>query len=267
VVTRAKGRTGGRRWAAIGGLLLTGLAFASPAAAKPAPTSRAYNVKVYFTQTRSWSYYHQQVGEECTSTEDGSGSDDARFISAKALFALESSHHGVAGFGVKVDHARTGTKTHTFSGDPGVCASNYSDPTTGCGTKQSLVAFPTLTINRTGTTDEIPGYVPSPNVILLEFDWDSTASVPEFNPCPFFAGSNEAQEGQELPGDAYLDLPVPVDRKKFLAAKHNQVWTGYREIIGSESCGNIVYGCPEGVTYNATATVRAEAKFVFTPKR
>jgi hypothetical protein len=263
-----------RRWPAIGalvtaasGLLLTGLAFASPAAAKPKPSSRVYNVRIEFEQDRLWDYYMESVGVECTSTTEGSGSDDARFVS-KARFVVESIHKGVAGFGVQVLHARTGTMTHTFNGsDPSACATSYSDPTTGCGTTPSLTAFPTLSINENGTDYVLPGYFYDADLILLELAWDGTASVPEFNPCPYFDGSADAPDGQELPGDAYLDLTVPVYHKRLLAAKHTQSYFGSREIIGRENCGNIVYGCPEGVTYSGNASVRASVKVVFTPKR
>jgi hypothetical protein len=218
-----------------------------------------------FTQHRTWTYYHQQTSPDCTRTDDGNGSEDATFES-KAGLTLQSGR-GVAGFGVKGIDSRVGTMSHTVSGAECAPAQTFpstwsivaegpgtvtaTEPNSGCGPKETTVSFPTL---------ELKGK-------QLSYQWDSNAAVPHFADCPNFEGSNDAQPGHELPGSQYVDISAEVDRRALMAAKHKVTAIGTVDVDETETCQNIVQPCPEGVTYNATGALKAEAKFVFTPKR
>jgi hypothetical protein len=247
-----------RPWALAVGLVLASLVLAPVAVAKPAPKPLPYTVEVDFIQTREWTYYHQQVGPECTGTDEGNGSDRAT-LKAKGLFNLQSARRGFAGLGAKGIHSRVGTMTHT-TGTPnypgascGGPATTTTEPVTGCGPTQTKAIFATL---------DLIG-----KKLLLQ--WESSASVPDFD-CPYFDGSNEATSANALPGATYRDvIATGVDRKELLAATKRQpaVATGNSQISRFESCANLVEPCSEGVSYDASATVKSFVKLYFTPKK
>jgi hypothetical protein len=250
-------RIGRRLWPIGGGLVIACL-LPSVAAAKPAPKPTSYKVEMDFFQTRDWTYYHQQVGDQCSITTLGNGSDVAR-LKAKALFNLTSARRGFAGFGATGTHSRVGTMTQTTgtpnfpSADCGGPETTTSQPVDGCGPQPTKVVFATL---------DLIG-----KKLLLQ--WDSSASVPDFE-CPYFDGSNESTPANALPGAGYRDVIAEgVDRKELLAAtkKDPAVGHGSSTISRVESCANLVQPCPAGTTYNADATVRTVAKFYFTPKK
>ncbi len=252
-----------RRAIAIGAAAAICLALAAPAAAKPKPS---YKVEMTFTESRTWTYHYEQTSPDCTRTDDGNGSEDVTF-KGKALMTLERGGRGVAGFSVKGTDARVGARTHTVAGPE--CAASavfpstwskiaeaagtvtYAEPNTGCGPKKTGVSFPTLELKRKN----------------LAYEWDSNAAVPNFGECPNFEGSNEAQPGQELPSSQWPDITAKVDRQALLKGKRKVTATGTVEISRIETCANLVQGCPEGVSYSATGSMKADAKFVFTPKK
>jgi hypothetical protein len=247
------------------GLVLVCLVLAPVAAAKPASKPPIYNVKMTFTQHRLWTYYYQQTAPDCTRTDDGHGSEDA-IAKAKATFTMAARGRSGTGFGATGTDSLVGSRTHTVAG--ATCAPSavfpstwskiaeadgtvtYAEPTSGCGPQPTKVSFSTL---------ELKGKT-------LNYEWDS-APLPDFGECPDFQGSNQAQPGHELPGSQWLDVSAKVDRRALLAGKHKVTATGAVEISETETCANIVQGCAEGVTYNATGSLKTEAKFVFTPRR
>lgn len=246
------------RWPITGALVVACL-LPSVAAAKPAPKPTSFRVEMEFVQTRDWTHYYQQVGDQCTVTDEGNGSDRAE-LKAKALFNLTSARRGFAGFGAKGTHSRVGTGTFTagapnFPGaDCGGPQTTTLDPVTGCGPMQTKAVF--------GSVDLVG------KKVLLQ--WDSSASVPDFPDCPYFEGSNEATSANALPSAAYRDvIATGVDSKDLRKAtkRHPAVASGHSEISRTEACDNLVQGCSAGVTYNATATVKSFVKFLFTPKK
>lgn len=249
----------GKRLSPVVGALVIASLLPSLAAAKPAPKPRSYTVEMEFTQTRNWTHYYQQVGDQCSVTDEGNGSDTAT-LKAKALFNLTSARRGFAGFGAKGTHSRVGTGTFTagtpnFPGaDCGGPQTTTLDPVSGCGPVQTKAVF--------GTVDLVG------KKVLVQ--WDSSASVPDFPDCPYFDGSNESTPANALPGAGYRDvIATGIDPKDLLKATKRKpaVANGQSEIARAETCANLVQGCAEGVTYNATATVKSIVKFQFTPKK
>lgn len=245
----------GKRPSPVVGALVIACLLPSVAAAKPP----SYTVKMEFIQKRDWTHYYQQVGDECTLTDEGNGSDTAE-LKAKALFNLQSARRGSAGFGAKGTHSRVGTGTFTtgtpnFPGaDCGGPPTTTLAPVTGCGPMKTKAVFATL---------DLIG-----RKLLLQ--WDSSASVPDFVDCPYFEGSNEATSANALPGATYRDvIATGVERKDLLkATKRNPaVATGNSKISRFESCANLVQACPAGTTYDASASVETFVKFYFTPKK
>lgn len=237
-------------------LLAALLAFPPAASAK----SYSYRAKLSFSQTRPWTHHYQQTTPDCTRTDDGDGLDVAR---ATGYARIGSSNRSVAGFGLVATHTRTGQETHTVSGAE--CAPSYTYPSTwsivtqtagtvtlaesnaDCGPKKTKVLYPTL---------QLVG-----SHLVLE--WPSH-SVPDFTLCPFFEGANEASSGNQLPVATYRDVVLKVNRRKLRAGKRRVVATGTSKKAATETCANLTQPCPEGVSYNATASVEAVARVVLT---
>lgn len=235
------------------------LVFAPVASAK----SYSYRVKLSFSQERPWTHHYEQTSPECTRTDDGHGLDVVRTTSTARLTV---ARRGVAGFGLVATHTRTGEQSHTVSGAE--CAPSYTYPSTwrlvtqtagtvtvaesnsGCGPKKTKVAFPTL---------ELAG-----SHLVLQWPSDPT---PDFLDCPFFAGANEASSGNRLPGTAYRDVVIKVNRKQLRKGKRRITATGTSKKAATETCANLTQTCPEGVSYNATGSVEAVAKVVLTRTR
>ncbi|MDX6514164.1 MAG: hypothetical protein QOE36_3668 [Gaiellaceae bacterium] len=233
-------------------------------ASSPAKKAQVFRVSITFTQTRPWTYYHQQVSGPdpiCTRTEERNGADTAH-ITASTLFTYLPGYKSSVGFGIKGTHGRVGAGTSTVAGadcaPSAVFPSTWSiisetggtvtasEPHNGCGTKQVRISFPTL---------DLVGK-------KLRLRWTDT-SQPEFNPCPYFEGSNEAQDGHELPGSAYLPITAPISLAALKKASVKRITTsGTAKEAETETCANIQQGCPEGVTYNASASVASSATFV-----
>ncbi len=227
------------------------------ATAKPTPKPRTFTVEMSYIQTRDWTYDHEQVGDQCSGTDQGNGSDVAR-LAATATFGLQPGRRGFASLGAEGTHTRVGTMSHTV-GTPSYpgsdCAgpeSTTTEPVDGCGSQPARPNFASL--NLIGKK------------VLLE--WDSPL-LPEFD-CPYFGGSNESTPGNTLPTDLYRDvIGTGANVKKLLAATKAEpaIWSGRSEVSSFESCATLVEPCGngDGITFNATATVKTAAKFVFTP--
>jgi len=225
---------------------------------------QVFRVAITFTQTRPWTYYHQQVSTSspvCTRTEQRNGADTVH-ITGSTLFTYQPGAKSTAGFGITGAHGRTGVGTSTVAGaecaPSAVFPSTWSiitetagtvtaaEPHTGCGTKQVTVSFPTL---------ELVGS-------KLRLRWTDT-SQPEFKDCPYFEGSNEAQDGKSLPGASYLDISAPVSLGALKNSALRRISTsGAAKAAETETCANLQQHCPAGVTYNATASVSSSATFV-----
>jgi hypothetical protein len=210
-----------------------------------------------YVQTRDWNYYYQQVGDQCSGTDQGNGSDVAR-MTATATFGLQKGRTGFASLGAEGTHSRVGTMSHTVGtpsypgADCGGPENTTTDPVDGCGSQPTRPNFASL--NLIGKK------------LLLA--WDSPL-IPDFD-CPYFGGSNESTSANTLPSDLYRDvIATGADRKKLLAATKNDpaISTGRSEVSNFESCATIVEPCGngDGITFNAAATVKTAAKFIFTP--
>jgi hypothetical protein len=223
---------------------------------------QVFRVSVVFTQKAPWTYYYQQVGRDCTTTTQGHGSDDVH-IHGTVLVNYQPGFKSTSGFGIFGTHARVGMRTMTVTGAE--CAPSYvfpstwsiisqtggtvtaAEPNTGCGPKKVRPSFPTL---------EIVGD-------RLRLRWTQT-SLPEFKPCPFFEGSNDAAEGKGLPGPFYLEIKAPVSLRALGNASMKRInVSGSAKAAATETCQNIQQHCPEGVTYTATGSVESKATFVF----
>jgi hypothetical protein len=251
-----------RRWPAAGALVAAALLLPAAAAAKPKPPPKpsVFNVRMLFNQTRDWSYSDHRNGDQCSSSTEGNGADSAT-LRAKAIFNLTSRRTGSAGLAIGGLHNRTGTSLFT-TGIPNYPGADCGGPqtatnesTTGCGTKPPLSTYAAL---------DLVGK----KVVLA---WESSNSIPDFNPCPYFDGAYDQPSSNALPGDAYRDLiATGVDPAELLKATKQRpaVYTGHSEISRSESCATLVSEpCAEGYTYDATATVRSSVEFYFTPRK
>ncbi len=230
--------------------------FVPDALAKP----YVYRVSATFTQTRPWTHHYEQVSEGCVRTDDGNGQDNVKL---SGTGKLGISERGVAVLDFSGKHTRTGIETHTVSGAE--CAPSAVFPSTwslvtqsagtvtmaesnvGCGPKDPKTSFPTLKLIRSR--------------LILHWGSDPT---PDFKDCPYFEGANEASSGNSLPGPAYRDLELKVRRSQLKAGKRRVTATGGSKESAFENCSNLQQPCPEGVTYNATASVDPAVKVVLT---
>jgi hypothetical protein len=247
----------GRPWTIAGVLALGIFLFPSAAIAKPAPKPLTFTVEMTYIQTRDWNYYYQQVGYECSGTDQGSGSDVAN-ITATATFGLQKGRRGFASLGAEGTHSRVGTMSHTVGtpsypgADCGGPENTTNDPVDGCGSQPVRPNFASL---------DLVGK-------KLVLAWDAPL-IPEFD-CPYYDHSNGASSNNTLPGDSYRDvIATGVDRKHLLKATKQEpaFASGRSEVTKTETCANLVEPCGngDGITYNATATVKTAAKFLFTP--
>lgn len=257
-------------------VLATALAFATLAAAAHAATSTAtgsrapaaagklqsFRVTITFAQKRPWTYFHEQTSTSspvCVRTEDRSGGDSVH-VTASTSYAYRPGEK--YGFGVIGTQSRTGAGISTVAGSE--CApsmvfpstwriitqtagsTSASEPHDGCGSKKLGPSYASIRV--VGTK--------------LWLRWDDT-NQPDFKGCPYFDGSNEAQDGKGLPGASYLDVSAPISLGALKNASLRRITTSGTATVGeTETCANLVQQCPEGVTYNATASVHATATFV-----
>lgn len=243
--------------------LCTMLVLAPGASAAKKPY--AYNVKLNFNQSRPWDYHHTLDTEpgitpSCSRTDEGSGLDS---VKVKGTALLNITPGGVAGFFMKGRHTRTGQMTHTVTGaecaPAAVFPSTWSQDTTVAGT-----------VTATEPADHCGAKHPNANFPTLELagshlvlEWDSNPT-PDFKDCPYFDGVSEASPGHRLPGDAYRDVVIRLPRKQLHAGKHKIEASGTSSKSANENCANLVQHCDADTTYDATASVDAEAKVVMT---
>lgn len=222
-----------------------------------------YRAKVTFTQTRPWTHHYEQVSTDCVRTDDGNGQD---VVKLSGTGKLGISNGGVAVLDLTGKHTRTGIETHTVSGAE--CAPSavfpstwslvtqtagtvtMSEPNVGCGPKNPKTSFPTLKLSRSR--------------LILHWGSDPT---PDFKDCPYFEGANEASSGNSLPGPEYRDVELKVRRSQLKAGKRRVTATGGSNESAIETCSNLQQPCPDGVTYNATASVDPTVKVVLTRVR
>lgn len=244
---------------------------ASAVTCTPRPCA-VFRVKITFTQRRPWTYYYQQVSGPdpiCTRTDQGNGLDVAK-LHATGIVTLplrkgrvRPGRHPVANVTMQGTHTRTGVKTHTVAG--GECAPTAVFPSTwriisevggtvtaaesvaGCGTKPVRAAWPSLTL--VGTK--------------LRLDWSSYASPPDFKDCPLAEGASDVPDDAGLPSVSYLNLNAPVSLAALGRRPRRITFVAKDSTAATETCGTLISGCPEGVTYNATATIDATATYVF----
>jgi hypothetical protein len=245
--------------------LLTGIVLClalAPAAAARKPV--AYHVKLTFTQTRPWTYHYVQSSPDCVRTDSGNGIDVVKVTSKSDIGA---GPRAATGFGALAHDHRTGTMTHNVSGAE--CAPSAVFPSTW-STVTETDGSVTATEDHSGCGDKIATKVSFMTVTLkgsaLKLKWDS-AVAPEFDPCPDFEGSNDPSPGHELPGIAFRNLSVKVNRAAFRRGSRRIVATHTSKRSAVENCSNLTQGCAEGVSYEATATVTTTLKLVLTRKR
>jgi hypothetical protein len=244
---------------------------ASAGACAPRPCA-VFRVKITFTQKRPWTYYHQQVAGPdpiCTRTAQGNGLDVAK-LHATGFVTLplrngrvRPGRYPVANVTMQGTHTRTGVETHTVAGAE--CAPTAVFPSTwrivsevggtvtaaesvaGCGTKPVRAAWPSLVLAGT----------------KLRLDWSSYASPPDFKDCPLAEGASDVPDDAGLPSVSYLDLSAPVSLAALGRRPRRIAFVAKDSPAATETCGTLISGCPEGVTYNATATIDATATYVF----
>ena len=232
--------------------------------AAPARKPFVYRVKLSFDQTRSWTYHYQQSSPDCVRTDNGNGLDHVR-VTSKADFGLGPVP--ATGFGALAKDQRTGTRTHNVSGAE--CAPSAVFPSTW-STITETDGSVTATEDHSGCGDKVATKVSFMTVALkgsaMKLKWNS-AVPPEFNPCPEFEGSNDSSPGNELPISAFRNVAAKVNRAALRHGAKRVVAKGTAEHSGVETGANITQGCPEGVSYEATATVKTSLELVFTRKK
>jgi hypothetical protein len=224
-----------RRVLFVAPVALAVLVAACPAvAARPAETFR---VTVEFRQTRTWNHNHQQVSPECL---------ESVHMAASGLLTVTSGR-GVAGFGMRGIHERGGTSVVSSAGES--CAGpDQVAPNSGCGTRDIRSVFPTLTLRD--------------NRLRLRF---GTQGAPDFAPCPFFEG---ASEGEGLPGAEYRDITAILSATELRRARKGRGRAAkVSRISRTESCASLAQACPEGVSYDAGATVETIIIVNLVPRR
>jgi hypothetical protein len=238
---------------------LAALLMLAPAAAAKKPF--AYRVKMTFTQTRPWTYHHVQSAPDCVRTDNANGINVVK-LGGTAMIGIGPIP--ATGFGGLAKDHRVGVSTHNVSGSE--CAPSAvfpstwriitetdgsvtaSEPTTGCGDKVSKkVSFWTVALKGG----------------KLKLKWDSAVG-PEFDPCPDFEGSNDPSPGNELPGSAFRNIAVKVNAAALRHGAKRVVAKGTVVSSAVENCANLVQGCADGVSYEATATVTTTATYVLT---
>jgi len=234
----------------------------APAAAARKPF--VYGVKLTFEQTRSWTYHYVQSSPDCVRTENGNGFDDAT-VTSKASIGIGPLP--VTGFGALVKDHRVGTRTHNVSGAE--CAPSAVFPSTW-STVTETDGSVTATEDNSGCGDKVATKVSFMTVALkgsaLKLKW-SSAVAPDFDPCPDFEGSNDPSPGNELPIIALRDIAAKVNRAALKHGAHRVVAKGTAEHSATENCANLMQGCADGVSYEATATVKTTLGLVLTRKK
>lgn len=235
--------------------VLLGLVAVSPALAvvptdPPANVAasrlRAFTIEVMFLQDRPWTYYHQQTSPECTRTTDGSGYDHIQILGSGLFQASASGRTGSGSPSLVGDYRRAGSRSLAVTGGECSQTGTTSEPQTGCGAQAFRPPFANIRL-RAGK---------------LRLHWESGGPrAPVFSPCPTFTGSNEASDGNELPGSHYADVTAPLSATKLRGRAKRIHAIGRVKLKGIENCANIVQGCPDGVTYSATASVTVDVRF------
>lgn len=245
---------------------------AASAGACPPRSCASFRVKMTFTQRRPWTHYYQQVSTTdpvCTRTTQGNGLDVAKFHATVVTYLpvrngrVRPRVTEPIGVTILGTHTRTGVQTNTVAGaqcaPTAVFPSTWriisevggsvtaTEPVTGCGTKPARSYWPSLTL--VGTK--------------LRLKWGSYASPPGFKNCPFFEGSNDVKEGAGLPSVSYLDLNAPASLAALGGRQRRITFVAKRALSATETCDTLASACPEGITYNATATIDATATYVF----
>jgi hypothetical protein len=243
-------------------VLIAGLAallMVAPVAAAKKPF--AYRVKMTFTQTRPWTYYHQQRSPDCVRTENGNGID---VVNLGGTANIGIGPIPATGYGDRAREHRAGAETHNVSGSE--CAPSAVFPSTW-RTVTETDGSVTATEANDGCGDKVSTKFSFWTVTLksgkLKLKWTSAVG-PEFNPCPDFEGSNDPSPGNELPGSAFREIAVKVDVAALRHGKKRVVATGTSVASATENCANLMQGCAPDVSYEATATVTTTAKYVLT---
>lgn len=213
---------------------------------------QTFSLQMIFTQHRRWNLDSQQVSviePICTRTEAGHGKDDVYMQGKGQLYLPQAGRPAASLTGATGVEIRSGVMTDTAVGES--CASLASWPNTGCGRKP-IAQFPSLKV--TGNT--------------LRVHWTSNGRVPEFKPCPFYDGSNDASEGNMLPKGDLFDVSAKVNLKALRNASKRRVDAGgIAHLAATETCANLQQGCAEGVSYNATGSVEGILQFIFVRQR
>lgn len=220
----------------------------------PPRTCTRFEVAMVFRQKRPWTYHYQQISTSepiCTSTIQGNGLDDATLAGTGVVYLRVRNGRVRPGkylinLAMRGRHKRSGVKTHTISGAE--CAPPApAEPATGCGIKNARAVFPILTL--TGSK--------------LRLEWRSYASPPDFKDCPVFLGSSDVKEGSELPGTSYLNLTAPVSLTALSKGQRRHTFVGKKNLSAVENCTTLASApaCPEGITYDATASIEAYAQY------
>jgi hypothetical protein len=238
---------------------LAALVVLAPAAQAKKPL--VYRVKVTFTQTRPWTYHYVQSSPDCVRTDNGDGLDVVKVVS-KAVFTVGPG--AASGFGALAEHRRTGSRTHNVSG--GECAPTAVFPSTWSIITETDGSV-TATESNSGCGDKVatkPSFMTAAlKGTKLKLNWDSPVP-PEFAPCPYFEGSNDPSPGNELPSAVYRDIAAKVDRGALRRGKRRVTAKGATEQSAVENCANLTQHCADGVSYEATASVKTTVSYVLT---
>lgn len=177
------------------------------------------------------------------------GADEVRMLGKGQLIFPRAGKPTAFLSGATGVQIRSGVQTTSAVGES--CASSESAPTTGCGRKE-IVNFPSLKLS--GNT--------------LRVHWTSSGKVPEFKPCPFYDGANDASEGNMLPKGDLFDVSAKVTLRALRnASGRHFVAGGITKLAATETCANLQQGCPEGVSYNATGSVEGIVQITVLRKR